>query len=966
MSLQTVRSIVRPQSILNSPSGAPWRRAWVAILGAAIAAAPAAGQTGTITGRVTEALSSQPVANATINALRAGGSGNVTVRSTADGKYTVSNLPAGTYTVTVTARIGLAKKQVDGLVVQAGQTATLDFAMAPIAAQLEQVVTTATSGAEPERIQDSPNPISVVTAAQIEERPSLTVTDHLKAVPGLSISAGGLAQANIVSRGFNNAFSTQMLMLQDYRYAGVPSLRVNVPLLFTGTNEDIDRIEVLQGPAAALYGPNSGNGVLHIITKSPFQSAGTSFTLDGGERSLLRGSLRHAGIIAEDKLAYKFSAEAFTAKDFEVVDSNQATVYSSTDPRIPPSRRGQAVVNDHNLKRYAGEARLDYKIDENTTLISSAGYSMIGSAREITTTFGAAQAKDWSYLNLQERLHHKGFFAQVFYDKSNSGNSDSLDASGTYYLRTGIPVVDKSSILATQVQQALQWSRTKFVLGAEYLATRPQTQGTIDGRNENDDNINEYGGYVQTTTTITPKFDFLAAARVDANSRIDGYQFSPRAALIFRPDSNNNFRVTFNRAYGSPTSFSFFLDQYSGQTPAPGMPVQILGNPPKTGWQFANNCTGAVGSLCMRSPYVSGVVGASAAAAYAGFLTPSAAFGGVSPLEAIIRAQPASAFGGEANRQGLLAALPLIRGLRPTDAQVGSVLVDLNTSNPLAAPPTNYAPLGADFANTWELGYKGFLSQRVSLEADAWYQRRPSDPTTQILNPAVLFNGQQLAQYLGPQIAGALIAAGVPAAQAAAQAAALAPGFAQVMAKVPVGAAAFNSPLYSQPYLVFSYQNSPGYINVYGFDVAADFLLPQGWSLATTYSNLNKNVYGDAPGATPANPLAANTPKHRATATLRYDNQEHGYGVEVRGRYADAFPVNSGVFNSYGLPAGSKRYDPVPVNAFLDAGFSWVLPVNGAPRWSLNATNLLDNQVASFVGVPKIGRMIMTRIAYTY
>ena len=267
MSLQTVRSIVRPQSIPNSPSGAPWRCAWVAILGAVIAAAPAAGQTGTITGRVTEALSNQAVANATINALRAGGSGNVTVRSTADGKYTVSNLPAGTYTVTVTARIGLAKKHVDGFVVQAGQTATLDFAMAPIAAQLEQVVTTATSGAEPERIQDSPNPISVVTAAQIEERPSLTVTDHLKAVPGLSISAGGLAQANIVSRGFNNAFSTQMLMLQDYRYAGVPSLRVNVPLLFTGTNEDIDRIEILQGPAAALYGPNSGNGVLHIITK---------------------------------------------------------------------------------------------------------------------------------------------------------------------------------------------------------------------------------------------------------------------------------------------------------------------------------------------------------------------------------------------------------------------------------------------------------------------------------------------------------------------------------------------------------------------------------------------------------------------------------------------------------------------------------------------------------------------------
>ena len=152
------------------------------------------------------------------------------------------------------------------MVVRSGQTTTLDLSLLPIARQLEQVVTTATGGAEPERIQDSPNPISVVTSAQIAERPSATITDHLKSLPGLSISTGGIAQANIVSRGFNNAFSTQMLMLQDYRYAGVPSLRVNVPLLATGTNEDIDRIEVLQGPAAALYGPNSGNGVCLLYT----------------------------------------------------------------------------------------------------------------------------------------------------------------------------------------------------------------------------------------------------------------------------------------------------------------------------------------------------------------------------------------------------------------------------------------------------------------------------------------------------------------------------------------------------------------------------------------------------------------------------------------------------------------------------------------------------------------------------
>jgi iron complex outermembrane receptor protein len=142
-------------------------------------------------------------------------------------------------------------------------------------------------------------------------------------------------------------------------------------------------------------------------------------------------------------------------------------------------------------------------------------------------------------------------------------------------------------------------------------------------------------------------------------------------------------------------------------------------------------------------------------------------------------------------------------------------------------------------------------------------------------------------------------------------------------------------------------------------------MLDRGWSIAATYSNLNKNVFTDAPGATVNNPLAANTPKHRATATVRYENQVKGYSAEVRGRYADAFPVNSGVFNSYNIGT-PVPYPPVPVNALLDAGFSWVLPVAGSPRWSLNATNLLDNKVPTFVGVPAIGRLIMTRVQYQY
>ena len=63
------------------------------------------------------------------------------------------------------------------------------------------------------------------------------------------------------------------------------------------------------GPGSALYGPNSANGVMHILTKSPFGSEGTTVTLGSGERSVLTGALRHAGSF-DDRIGYKISGKS--------------------------------------------------------------------------------------------------------------------------------------------------------------------------------------------------------------------------------------------------------------------------------------------------------------------------------------------------------------------------------------------------------------------------------------------------------------------------------------------------------------------------------------------------------------------------------------------------------------------------------------------------------------------------------
>jgi len=941
----------------------------LAVLGFVAAAGAADAQSGTVAGRVTQSDGGAALADAQVQVLT-GATAVGSIRTGADGSYRIGNIPAGTYTVVARAG-GYVMKRVENVNVAAGGTATVNIAMDAVVSRLDAVVTTTTRGAEPEKILDSPNSISLISSERIAERPAATITDHLKGQPGLSISNGGIVQANIVSRGFNNAFSTSMLMLQDYRFAGVPSLRVNVPFLFTGTGEDIDRIEVLQGPASALYGPNSGSGVLHVITKSPFQSQGTTLTLDGGERSMFRLAGRHAQRL-NDQFAFKFSGEYFRANDWEYNDPNEPANWSGTDARVPASRQGQPVQRDFGLERYSGEARLDYKPNEDTEAITTFGYTMAGSALEITTTFGAAQVQNWSYTNFQQRFRHKQFFAQVFYNQSNSGNADAGDDKGTFYLRSGIPVVDQSSVLVAQLQQGYTLGNTKLTAGLDYIATTPETKGTIMGRNEGDDNILETGGYLQFTTPLTDKLDLMGAVRGDMNSRIEGTQFSPRAAFLYKATPTQNFRFTFNRAFNSPASFSFFLDQWSGQTanlgPAINNPttgnteIRIFGNPAKDGWRYNRGCaasqTDAAG-LCMRSNFY----GATPNAVAGSTLLPATMNAGLSTQ---LVAGIATTFGLTPTQQTNIRNA--LNGLAPTNTQVPLILRNVLAGNAVTpfSSVSDYSPLGANFSNTWELGYKGIIGDRLRLSVDYWYQIRPAEPTTQVINAddIVFFNPATLGAYLGAPATGvtaALAANGVPAAAIGT----VITNWTTSLAGLPTGTLAFDNDLYDRSYLVFTYQNAEGHVDVRGIDAAVDYLFNDMYSVEATYSTISRNVFRDARGATPTNPLVANTPRHRASLTFRRVDDVRGLNMELRGRYADAFDVNSGVFNSFnvGTPV---PYTRVPVNAFVDAGFSWKLPVAQNVRWSLNVQNLLNNEVPSFIGVAPVGRFATTRVSYSF
>jgi len=937
-------------------------------------------QTGTVTGTITESRANQPVGGARVQALSATTVVAAT-QSRDDGTYRL-NVPAGSYTIVVN-RIGYRPGNAT-VTVSAGVAARANVVLTERMVELNPVVTTASR--KEEKALSAPASVSVIEVREIQERPAVTAADHIQGIAGIDVSKGGVAQSNVVARGFNNAFSGSILTLQDYRFAGVPSLRVNVPLLFTSTNEDIERIEVLLGPASALYGPNSSHGVLHVITKSPFTSQGTTLTVDGGTHSLFRVAGRHAAVIGNN-VGFKLSGEMFQATDFKFDDPGEPAVFPAS---APAGRAGQPNERDFDIKRWVGEARLDYRPDDNSEYVTTLGMSKIGTGLEYTGANGTALAKNWTFVSVQQRARIGRLFGQVFLNMSDAGNDDGRSLEGTYLLRSGQPIVDQSKSWAAQLQHGLTLgSRQDFVYGVDYIFTNPQTANTINGRNEDVDDVREIGAYVQSTTNLTPKLDFIAALRVDKNDQVDGAQTSPRAALIFKPNETQNFRLTYNRAFQTPANFTWFLDLIQASRVAgPTLPynVRALGNPPKTGWSFNRTCDASVnGGLCMRSiftPDSSAWVAASAASAYRGAIlaNSTALVGGLAPsIQAGLGVNAATAQAVAGQLVGFLGTL------QPTAAQVLTQMRMIAPGSPnlAAANVRDIGPIKASFNNTYELGYKGILGSKLRLSVDLWREKRGDvgNPAG-LATPNVFFDSTSMKGFMQAALIPAITQAlmGPPfnmsQQQAAGTAQVFAPqmaaGVANAMKPLPLGIVSFNSPTFASATDIYAtYTSYDKTITVNGVDLALDFVANNNWTFGATMSWVDNDSF---PEVTSSNnrPLMLNAPSNKLSASSRYTSTSGGWGFDGRLRHTTAYPVNSGVYATgvdYRIPGSSQtyRYEDIDAATIFDVGFNWRLLQGGRDfLFSVRADNVFDTKYRTMPGTPELGMMLITRLQYSF
>lgn len=166
-----------------------------------------------------------------------------------------------------------------------------------------------------EGILQAPVTVEKLNTQQVERIPTADLQVALNQYKGIDVNSSSLLMNSLSTRGFNSAKSERLIQLTDYFDTQSPSLNINAGNL-TGVPElDVESIEIIHGPASALYGANAFNGVLLLNTKDPFVSEGLSLRVRGGQRSYFDGQLRYAKKLGE-RFAFKLVGSYMTANDW--------------------------------------------------------------------------------------------------------------------------------------------------------------------------------------------------------------------------------------------------------------------------------------------------------------------------------------------------------------------------------------------------------------------------------------------------------------------------------------------------------------------------------------------------------------------------------------------------------------------------------------------------------------------------
>lgn len=394
--------------------------------------------------------------------------------------------------------------------------------------QLTNIEVTSVSKS-PEKANEAPAAIFVLTAEDIKRLGATSIPEALRVVPGLDVAQAGSHEWAVASRGSNSEFTDKMLVLIDGRtiytphFAGVWWDIQDVVL------DDIERIEVIRGPGATLWGANAVNGVINIITKSAKDTQGGLAEFSAGNQIKADSTVRYGSKLG-DNAYMRVYAKYNDDDDFRL-------------------KTGGSAKDNWHKDQTGFRADLDSSSSDKVTVQGDAYHmleSEIFSLPSITPppVITSMRPEDANGFNLLGRWNHtyskdSNTTVQAYFDQA-------VRKSAWYDDRINTADFDFQHVWTGIKRNEITW-------GVGYRLVDDYFTDTVTYSLNSPHRVdNLASGFLQDKITIVPdKLFFTLGSKLEKND-YTGWEVEPSARFSWLVDSNQTVWGAVSRAIKSP------------------------------------------------------------------------------------------------------------------------------------------------------------------------------------------------------------------------------------------------------------------------------------------------------------------------------------------------------------------------------------------------------------------------------
>jgi len=380
-----------------------------------------------------------------------------------------------------------------------------------------------------QKLADAAAAIFVLTQEDIRRSGATSIPEALRLVPGLEVARIDENKWAIGSRGFNGRFDNKLLVLIDGRSVYTP--------LFSGVYwniqdvmlEDLDRIEVIRGPGATLWGANAVDGVINIITKPAASTQSTIVTAGGGTEERGSGGARYGG---------------------EIGDHTHYRVYGKYFDWGPSNYISGGTAND-GWNAMRGGFRADWTPSGANSLtiqgdIYRSKYNETLTIPSLSSPFSSTLPNSGIYSggNILGRWNHNSeggsMSLQMYYD-----NTTTVDNS---------LFVDHQNIFDVDFQDGFHVGESQqFVWGLGYRSIRDRNDSSFTvSLQPNQVSLNQFSAFLQDEISLVDNRLRLTLGSKFEHNDFTGFEFEPNARLLWTLSPNQSVWTAVSRAVRTP------------------------------------------------------------------------------------------------------------------------------------------------------------------------------------------------------------------------------------------------------------------------------------------------------------------------------------------------------------------------------------------------------------------------------